>query len=415
MSRDGVDAAVKNVLFVCSCLTDAIVQERGLPFRNVAGMNRATRLAKAVQAAGTRVYLLSSATALRQKWTGAVCHPPRLVRVGRLPVVYAWSLGIPFLSSLLEPVAVLLAVRALCRKRRPALVIAYNYYPATLLGAWLAKWRYGAKMILDIEDVCRPRLADWFGRPEARPLRQLVGRLLLRLGVALCDRTLVPSRRFLASGKITKEDIVVTGCIAVGEQREVREKSPEEPLRVLVSGKLDEEQGVGLVLDAIADVSTRKPRQRALEFHFCGYPADETGLRERISRLRRTGARITYHGMLDAQAYVALLTQADICVAMQNPRGRCGDTKTPSKVYEYLAYGKVVIASDVGDFKEELRGIISLCDYDVSLLADRLREVAEEWEQWTRMGARAAAFARAEYSLPAVGERILRSVLAEGV
>ena len=399
-----------NVLFICQYLTESIVQERGLPTLNVAGTNRAARLALALQAAEAQVWLLSSATFMRQKWTGTFCHPRRVARAGRLPVLFTLSVGLPFISTLLEPLAMLQGMRSICRKHPPDVVVVYNYYLAPLLIALITKWFYGAKMILDIEDVCVPRLADWFGRWDKGPLQQLVGSWLLKLGVAGCDRVLVPSRRFLSAVKIEKGHIVVTGCIGVQEGPTKPEKLPSEPLRVLVSGTLDQEQGVGLVLGAVKTLTRRPPTRRPLEFHFSGFAEDEPALQKSVRALEQEGARITYHGLLSTEAYLGLLHRVDVCVAMQKPHGRHGGFKTPSKVYEYLAYGKVVIASDVGDFKELPEEVISLCDYQEDTLASRLVTFADNWGQWKRMGQRAAVFAHQEFSLRAVGERILRSI-----
>jgi len=347
---------------------------------------------------------------MRQKWTGTLVHPSRALKVGRLRVLFAWSLGVPFLGSLLGPLSMLLTVRRACRKNKPDIVLLYNHPIGILCGGLLAKWLYGARVMLDVEDVCVSRWEDWIGRGDARPMQQLIGWFLLKAGVAMCDRVMVPSRKFIATGNIRKEYIVVGGCIAVEAPQGLKQDLAGGSLRVLISGKLDEEQGVWLVLEAIATLGLRPASGRKLEFHLCGFAENEPALKRQVLDLQQAGITITYHGTVAGAVYRRLLAGADICVAMQNPGGRHGSAKTPSKVYEYLAYGKVVVASEVGDFKELPDQIITLCRYDRVAVADQLRQMANEWPAWSKQGDRAARFAREEFSLRAVGDRILRSV-----
>ena len=290
-----------SVLYICPWLNEAICRERGVRINPAAG-NRGERIAQALKAGGADVCLLSSATSMRPKWRGSLFHPRRLTRVGRIPVVFAFACGLPYLSSMVEVLSMVLETRAICRKFRPAVVLAYNYYPATLAAALVAKWGYGARMVLEVEDVCLPRWTDWLGRGDRRPVQQLVGWWLLKLGVAACDLVLVPSRRFLSSGGITKKHLVVSGCISVPARPARPEKSPEEPLRVLISGKLDREQGVWLVLQTVAELLGRVPAKRRLEFNFCGSVEDEPAFQKELQNLQQQGAAIVFHGLVGRPA-----------------------------------------------------------------------------------------------------------------
>ena len=396
-----------NVLYICQWLTEEIVQKRGLPTLNVSGTNRMARLAQALRAAGARVCIVSPATAMRLKWKGRVFHPGCATRSERFPLIFAWAMGIPFLSSLCEPLALFVSVFTACRKHKPALVMIYNYYPAVLFAGLVAKWRYGARLIFDIEDVCVPHFADWVGRGDSRPFQQLVGWFLLKLGLFGSDLVLAPSRRLMETAGTSKKHLIVTGCIKVDGFMNAEDKSPDAPLRVLISGKLDSEQGMDLILEAIEELHSRPSSKRLLEFHFCGFPDNEAAFSKRIDDLRKKGSCVIFHGSLSATAYTQLLKRADVCLAMQNPHGRHGNAKTPSKVYEYLSNGKVVIASNVGDFDLLPGDVINLCDYDLKILSDRLQAVANDWAQWRTMGERAAAYGRREFSYGAIGGKII--------
>jgi glycosyltransferase involved in cell wall biosynthesis len=400
----------KRVLFICGYRTGEIVRERGLPSLNVAGNNRSVRIAEALEAAGADVLLLSSATTLRQKWMKKIFHDRKETQWRSIKVIFTWSVGLPFLGALFEPLALCLSVKEAFESRQPTIVLLYNYYPGPLLAALLAKYLYGVKMILDIEDVSVLRVADWMGRGDARPVQQLASWVLLKVGMAACDSVIVPSRRFLRAAQVDKRYAIVTGCIAVDRSAARSQKDTSAPLSVLIGGTLDDNQGLSLVLEAMElIVSSRQSRER-LDFHFCGFAQDERKLKERLRALAVKGARVHYYGTLTSDEYRSLLAQADVCVAMQNPGGRHAETNTPSKVYEYLAHGKAVIASDVGDFREIPVDVVSLCDWNAMALSHRLEEFASDKEKVLRMGERAAEFAAVEYAPAVNGAKILSSL-----
>jgi glycosyltransferase involved in cell wall biosynthesis len=397
-----------NVLFVSHYLTNAIVEERGLPSANVSGSNRVVRLSHAMHAAQARLVLLSSASAMRQLWRGKLIHPARIVKADGLPVIFASSLNLRFVSLLYEPVGMLLSLLSLTRRRKIDVVMVYDYYPSTLLTGVIAKWITRGRLILDLEDICVPHWTDWIGRGDARPIQQLVGWFLMKIGIAFSDGVLVPSRRFIQAAGVRKNTIVVDGCIATPPLMLARHKS--ELKNVLVSGRLDDEQGVFLVFDAIEKLAERFSSPARFRFHICGFADDLPRVVERVNELARAGALVTFHGNVSREKYFSLLGEADICIAMQNPGGRHGNTKTPSKVYEYLAYGKVVVASRVGDFEHLPLNVISLCEYTKAALVARLNEIAGNWARWQEFGPNAAKYATDEFSLPCVGRRILNSV-----
>ena len=400
----------ERVLFICGFLTEDIVRERGLPSPNVAGSNRSVRIAEALEAAGADVLLLSSATTLRQKWMRRIFHPRRETQGSGIKAVFPWSIGLPYLGALFEPLTLSLGVKEAFESRQPTMVLLYNYYPGPLFAALVAKYLYGVKMVLDIEDVSIPRVADWLGRGDARPVQQLACWVLLKLGMAACDSVIVPSRRFLRAAHVDRRYTVVSGCIAVDCPAAGKPNDPSGPLSVLIGGKLDDEQGLGLVLEAMELLTRSRQSCERLDFHFCGFAQDERKLKGQLQVLAARGARVRYHGTLTSDEYRSLLAQAQVCVAMPNPGGRHAQTKTPSKVYEYLAHGKAVIASDVGDLCEIPGDVVSLCDWDAMALSLRLEEFASDREKVQRLGERAVEFAAAEYAPAVNGGKILSSL-----
>jgi glycosyltransferase involved in cell wall biosynthesis len=221
---------------------------------------------------------------------------------------------------------------------------------------------------------------------------------------------IVPSRRFLRVAGVNKRYAVISGCIAVDRAAARSAREPNGSLRILVGGTLDNQQGLGLVLEAIELLTRNRPVADRLDFNLCGFAQDERRLKEELQSLAAKGARVCYHGALRPDEYRALLAQTDVCLAMQNPHDQHSEAKTPSKVYEYLAHGKAVIVSDVGDFSELPSDVVSLCDWNAIALARRLEQFLGDAGIVQHMRERAVDYAVAEYALASNGAKILSSL-----
>ena len=69
-------------------------------------------------------------------------------------------------------------------------------------------------------------------------------------------------------------------------------------------------------------------------------------------------------GYLDYAAYKKELEETDICLNVQLAHHEFGNFSFPSKIFEYLSAGKLVISSDVADTKEALGDTLILYGED---------------------------------------------------
>jgi glycosyltransferase involved in cell wall biosynthesis len=87
-------------------------------------------------------------------------------------------------------------------------------------------------------------------------------------------------------------------------------------------------------------------------------------------------SRVHYLGYLKYEEYQKALSETDVCVNAQLAKGEFGNASFPSKIYEYLSYGKLVISSDVADVGEALGQIAFLYrDDDPKALAECMDQV----------------------------------------
>ena len=127
-------------------------------------------------------------------------------------------------------------------------------------------------------------------------------------------------------------------------------------------------------------------------------------LRERIGQLSQI--KVCYRGFLSFSEFDALYKTVDICLALQQPNGRYGQFKAPSKGYEALCSGKALIVSDVGDFDDLPEDVCyKLKPYTAVRLAEimsglTLKEVSSK-------KINALVYSRDNFESSIVGQRIL--------
>lgn len=393
------------LLYLGSFLDEAIVAERGLRSHNAAGSNRMARIAQALRTTGFRPILLSPATSLRAlRKGGPWLHPARVRRQGGVAVVYAPALNMIGLNMLTAPLFQLAVMRRILM-RPVAGSIVYNFSPGlVLLTAWLAAMSR-ARIVNNVEDIYAPRLSDWTGRTEARPIQQLIYWLCMHLIARMADAYLVPTRRFLRYLPKKRTVEVVTGCIAIPSEQEC---AAPPPLHVLYAGKVEREHGIVQFVEAL-EMLDRVPTAAILRVDICGAGPMTGWVAKRLGRLAVLSA--TQHGFVTSVEYETLLSKAHICVALQDPRGRNADFKTPSKIYEFLGHGKAVIATQVGDIGEiPEQALIVLKGLCAEEIAEHLNRLTNQTDQVATLQAKAREHATEAFSYETVGQTLTKLV-----
>lgn len=395
----------ETVVYIGGVVDESIVRERGLLSHNAAGSNRMIRIGHALARAGYAPVLLSPAASLRARGCGSRYCGPKVRRIGALPVVYAAMIGITGLNVLLSPLFQLLALRRILSKRRVVGVVIYNFNPSLVLLTAYARWGRGLRVLHNVEDVSVPKWKDWLPQRRARPLQQLVFWGCMRLIAGMAQGCFVPTRKFLEYLPNRGCRSVITGCIEVRRERDIWQKSP---VRILYAGKIEEEHGIREFVSALRLLDGDETME-TIEVDVSG-PGELTGwVRDEFANLTRI--RAMCHGFVAKARFDDMLERAHICVALQDPKGRYADLKTPSKVYEFLGHGKAVIATAVGDIEELGEDMIRvLPELRAELLAEAILELVSDMTVTSRRGKAAWQFAKAHYSYEAVGE-MLRQML----
>ena len=180
-------------------------------------------------------------------------------------------------------------------------------------------------------------------------------------------------------------------------------RDPASPFTVGYAGHLYAWKGVDILIDALAVL----PGVRALIVGGHAREPDLARLRAKATALG-LDARVTFTGHVAPAAVPARLAAADVLV-LPNPASAISTHATsPLKLFEYMAAGRAIVASDLPAVREVLtHGVnaVLVPPGDPAALADGIRSLEADAPMRARL-ADAARTAVAEYSWSRRAERL---------
>ncbi len=396
------------VLYIGPCNPESTVETRGLPSRNAAAFNRMLRLARGMGASYRwNIQVVSAGVNLNIKRGKRVFARTEHHKLNDVAITVLPAILLPIVGFLMEPLIVAGWMLAALFSERPIAVVAYNATIPHLLVGLLAKITL-VPFVYDIEDV--PTFASLRASKKhglTRVIQEASWLFSSSIMKKLADAFIVPSVRFISELNLTGREkgkcLLVTGCVSVTPDQPtiaslLRDK---RPLRVLFAGKLESEHGFDLLLDAIQRLDSDQAVAGRITFDLCGALGKEFTTDDIPRR-----SHVRYHGYVSDTEYATLLQTADVALALQKSSGLHAHSKTPSKAYEFLAAGKVLIGTSVGDLAELYPdNAIRLHPETGQNLAAVLKAIVEHVDDFIPLASRAIEYAFSNYSFEAVGER----------
>jgi len=200
---------------------------------------------------------------------------------------------------------------------RPDCVLCYNVYDHSVAIAREAK-RLGIPWVPVVADASGDPAA--YGRLE-RQLRQAAGCVFLSWSSFL---------RWNGTPKLHLD-----GGVTVAPERELDTPPANAPKVILYTGVLNQYGGIDLLLDAFALI--RDPDAR---LWICG-----KGENRKLRQMLQGDSRIIFFGCVPEEKLRALSRQAWVMVNPRPTHVPGNENNFPSKVLEYLAYGKPVVST----------------------------------------------------------------------
>src|SRR6202521_5787830 len=239
------------------------------------------------------------------------------------------------------------AIRSLTR--RYYLVYVHNMPDILVLSALVPK-ALGAKVILDMHDPMPELMTTIFNLDEDSFSVRLISRIekwsMARANLIVAVN--LACKRIFASRSCPPEKIGVVmnspdGAIfpfRTPQSVSPTTKSPDKPFVILYHGSLVERNGLDLAVEALARVRKSIPTAELRVF------GPNTPFLERVmelARARSLDGAIRYRGHKRLEELVEEIEHCDVGV-IPNRRNAFTEINTPTRIFEYLALGKPVIA-----------------------------------------------------------------------
>lgn len=178
---------------------------------------------------------------------------------------------------------------------------------------------------------------------------------------------------------------------------------------ILFSGWLYEFSGVDIVLQSINELARDIPN---IKLVICG----EGPLLNKLARIRRDLRAERYVSILGRRPFEQMpeiIAAADVCINpyLQDVRSTFA---FPSKIAEYMATGKSVIATDLPGTKSILGSQSGAVLVSIEEFVDSLRAILKDDDQRRRLGAQCRKYSEACFSIESVSQRF-ENVLSEVV
>jgi glycosyltransferase involved in cell wall biosynthesis len=255
-------------------------------------------------------------------------------------LLYAYQYSAFILTS-----AAILAWRSL--RRRYDLVYVHNMPDILVLSALLPKI-FGAKVILDQHDPMPELMRTIFGLKE-KSLGVRVIRYMEKLSIGLADQVItvnVACKRIFSERSCRSDKIGIVMNSPDGEIFPYRAadsypvRTSTQPFVIMYHGSLVERNGLELAVDAFVRIREAIP---SAELRVYGR---STPYLEQVMDKARDlglGGRVRYLGARKLEELVQEIEACDVGV-IPNQRNTFTDINTPTRIFEYLALGKPVIA-----------------------------------------------------------------------
>lgn len=187
-----------------------------------------------------------------------------------------------------------------------------------------------------------------------------------------------------------------------GEQQANKEK-----VKIFYGGSFGQKDGLGFLISAFDEVS-KVHENTELIFTGIGHKLDMDRVFEQINNVKNKD-RILYKGFLSTEEYYRTLNDCDIfCMTREN--SKFANAGFPFKLGEFLASGKAVVATSVGDVPNYLFNDINAMvvqPNSVEELVDALLLLIEDPEKRKALGAEARKTAENCFDSDKVGMKLL--------
>lgn len=317
---------VKNIVYLNNFLSMEAVKARNNDrVYSQPANNKITGILKSLQTAGHHVTIVSNGFVnekngkrykrMEETYEGA-------------KVIYCPIFDIPFINSISSAFYMYKEIKRLHKQRKIDNIIFYNY---KIEAAWPALF---AKKILHIPITVEHE--DEFLSTKIKGLiKKAMYTLTEKAIIKKVDSAIVSNSELAASYFVPVA--VVRGVIDMRFYMECKKKPKmqnEKPV-ILYSGGLDHERGIDVLLESLKFIDED-----------CKVVLTGKG------SINTSDKRVDFLGFISHEEVRKCMREADILVQCQLVKSNFSNGSFPSKLFEYIATGNLVVSSDIRDVRE---------------------------------------------------------------
>jgi glycosyltransferase involved in cell wall biosynthesis len=266
-------------------------------------------------------------------------------------------------------------------------IIAFHCYTSLLktqLFAFILSRYFKSKLMLERSEHPMRNYND-------KVLKRMYGNLRVGLETKICDGILCISNfliNFYKSRGLSERKLFLIPSTVDAERFSNHFNSPFTFKYILYCGSLTiVKDGVDILIESYSKISGKHPGVNLVLVGEADTAKDELFFRDLVSKFKMN-QKVFFTGKLPRTAIPAYLCNAEI-LTLARPRSIVADAGFPSKVTEYLATGKPVVVTKVGDIpvylKENENAFLSEPD-SVDAFAEKLDYVLSNYELAKKVG-----------------------------
>lgn len=337
----------KNILYVTNYyLEDVIEQRQSQPYISQAGQNKGKYIVDMLEHGGNHVTIWSNA------WTNSRSFRFFKGFQSKINenVYYSDIIGIPGLNALMCLSSSKRFLKRYVKEHKMDVLVFYNMRLENSKLALYAKKHFEIPIVLQYEDGLTTDAhitgikRRVYQKMENNVLNELDGAFLVNSKISVpCPSVVIRGAIREMEKTVGEEAGSVTADTGNAERQAVSEVDRAEKIpTILFASTLDRQRGIEVVMEAL------KYTDAEFKLQITG-----RGDKEELAK-NSEDKRVEFLGYLDYETYQQKLREADICLNAQLAHHEFGNFSFPSKIFEYLSAGKLVISSDVADAEEAL-------------------------------------------------------------
>ncbi|WP_322923530.1 glycosyltransferase family 4 protein [Paenibacillus campi] len=396
----------KSIAYVAPYVNSELQQKRGYSAKHTAGNKKIDCILHALEAGGNDITVISPLLLKRGtlKWFRRDAYP-----IGKhSQVVYPGNVDMKGISLLVTLFTVFLQLVRWNRahKQQPRAVVFYNYRLETALPAILFKMLFRVPLVIEYEDGI-------YAVTETNRHYKKISVAVEKFANRLLDGAVLVTSVLKKRVSTDNYTVVRGGTVHPAQLKPVQqvELGTDRPLRMVYSGRLDYDRGIEILLDALPYIQTTRP----LELYITGYGPVEDKLKRFIQEFYHDHIQIKFHGFLDDHEYGQLMETADLFVNTQREQIAFSECSFPSKVVEYIKYGKLVLTSGVSDINTiNQQMFVTYDNDDPRSLAASLNDILAHPQQYSLYPVRAMEWLVSDCAHEVVANKLNR-VLSKAI